>query len=402
MDIVATKITTGAAVGAKAQNSKAVDTSGGFDFSSLIKADYAKNDQPAQSQTSNRNDRSYQNSTSEKKTAEVQEDDKDNDVLDEKELSKLASMLNAGLLQADQVIENLQHVQSAESSGSGPNVSATDMTYDPNAPMGGEQQLKSVPGDLLSGRSGETEPENTQMFTENAVQPQENLVTRRITSGGGGPSGEASNDTNGPGGRASSFGPGPGTVRTSDTGKQEGMTSAEKAAAANAALHAQSSGVQPAVSQNAMSDQVTTMTMRTSETTVVDDLTNVLSTAMPRQNGSMTIELDPQNLGKISITVNYDADRATVTIAASNQRTMEMLSQNASQMGTILEQKTGQATLVYVPAAPETSQGQNMNSDNAGQGEGQQQQQNQQAQQAQGEKSSASEAFLQQMRLGLI
>jgi flagellar hook-length control protein FliK len=113
----------------------------------------------------------------------------------------------------------------------------------------------------------------------------------------------------------------------------------------------------------------------------------------------MTIELDPQNLGKITINVTYENKHAAVTIAASNPKTLEMLSQNATAMANILEQKTGQQTTIFIPNNQQADWKQDMNPNDQHQSENAQQQQAKQ--QNNNNSNQSSQSFLQQMRLGL-
>lgn len=143
------------------------------------------------------------------------------------------------------------------------------------------------------------------------------------------------------------------------------------------------------------------MMMRTNETDMASDLTNLISARFPSQNGTLTIELDPENLGKITINVNYDSGHAAVSISATNQKTVEILTQNAPAMANIIEQKTGQQTEIYVPNTQESQTKQDMASGREQNENAAQQQARQQAKQEQHSETS-SLSFLQQMRLGLV
>lgn len=229
------------------------------------------------------------------------------------------------------------------------------------------------------------------------------LVTQNRVVAQSSPNGTPSSDTFGPTGR-----PGNGLeatkAQTSEAQTSEAQTpvnptettSAQQAAAANAALQNPSNTIPNAQTGIGTGE---TMTMRTSETTVADDLTNMLGSRFPTQNGNLTIELDPQNLGKITINVSYENKHAAVTIAASNPKTLEMLSQNATAMANILEQKTGQQTTIFIPNSQRADwQQQDMNSNDQQPSENAQQQQ---AKQQNNHSNQSSQSFLQQMRLGL-
>lgn len=144
-----------------------------------------------------------------------------------------------------------------------------------------------------------------------------------------------------------------------------------------------------------------TMMMRTTETNIADDLTNLLASRFPSQNGSLTIELDPENLGKITINVSYESGHAAVSISATNQKTVEILTQNAPAMANIIQQKTGQQTEIFVPSTQESQTKQDMASSREQNENAAQQQARQQAREGQHSENS-SISFLQQMRLGLV
>ena len=68
------------------------------------------------------------------------------------------------------------------------------------------------------------------------------------------------------------------------------------------------------------------------------------------------MELEPANLGKLTIRLVYEGDRASLSIMASNPRTLDMLSQKASEIAAILEEKTGQETIIYTQPAQQGSE----------------------------------------------
>ena len=64
-------------------------------------------------------------------------------------------------------------------------------------------------------------------------------------------------------------------------------------------------------------------------------------------DGRWSLELEPASLGKLTIKLAYEAGRAAVSILASNPRTLELLSQKASEIATILKEHTGEETVIY-------------------------------------------------------
>ena len=110
---------------------------------------------------------------------------------------------------------------------------------------------------------------------------------------------------------------------------------------------------------------------------------------------SVTIDLDPANLGKLQIEVGLSKDGTLyVHVNAENSRTQNLLSRNSESLAAILGKYTQQEVRVEVPRQEE-SQRQDLYE--------QQQQQNQHRRQEERRRQQSSgEDFLQQLRLGLI
>jgi len=133
-------------------------------------------------------------------------------------------------------------------------------------------------------------------------------------------------------------------------------------------------------------------TVRTTRQELSADVGKTIANRMPQRNGEMTIELKPESLGRIIVRVTYDADRASVALMSANPRTLEILSRDAGSIAGMIEEKTGQETVVYIPqqeAYPEES-----GRERGSEGREQKQQKDRKKQQ--------SESFIQQVRLGLV
>lgn len=135
-----------------------------------------------------------------------------------------------------------------------------------------------------------------------------------------------------------------------------------------------------------------TTTVRTTPETFGTDIGASLANKLPSTDGTLTIELEPATLGKLTLKVMYEGDKATVSILTSNPKTLELLSQSAEEIAQILKERTGQETMIYTP---QTEQQQDWTQ--GGNQEHQQRQQEQQQKQRQ-----HTESFAQQLRLGLI
>ena len=135
-----------------------------------------------------------------------------------------------------------------------------------------------------------------------------------------------------------------------------------------------------------------TITVPTTPETFPQDVGTRLAASLPRTDGTLTIELEPAALGKMTIKVVYEAGKAAVSIVSANPRTVELLSQNAGEIARILEERTGQVTEVYTPDPR-----QSMEDGQAGQERQQHQQENPEK-----EKHDQTESFTQMLRLGLV
>ncbi len=138
-----------------------------------------------------------------------------------------------------------------------------------------------------------------------------------------------------------------------------------------------------------------TVPLKTTPDTLPQDLGKTLAKNMMESGRTLTVELEPAALGKLTIRMIYDGGRAAVSIMATNPKTQELLNQKASEIAAILEEKTGQETLIYIQQ-PETSQeNYDREPDGRRNEEGQKdKKQNQEGQQA--------DSFAQQLRLGLV
>ncbi len=80
---------------------------------------------------------------------------------------------------------------------------------------------------------------------------------------------------------------------------------------------------------------------------------------------------------------------------ATNPKTQEMLNQRASEIAAILEEKTGQETVIYTQQPEPNQQGYDREPDGKGQDERQEKKQDQ-------DERQQADSFAQQLRLGLV
>ncbi|MDE6930322.1 MAG: flagellar hook-length control protein FliK, partial [Lachnospiraceae bacterium] len=145
-------------------------------------------------------------------------------------------------------------------------------------------------------------------------------------------------------------------------------------------------------SRSGLEKAADTPVVRTTPETFGPDIGKTLAARIPEKNGTLTIELEPASLGKLTIRVIYEAGKAAVSIMADNPKTLELLNQNAAEIARIMEEKTGQETVIYTPEAQ-----QQMGEKTDEQGKGRQNQE-----QEDSRKKEQSDAFAQQLRLGLV
>jgi len=144
-----------------------------------------------------------------------------------------------------------------------------------------------------------------------------------------------------------------------------------------------------------------TGTLATTPETAAADLAELLAAREPfRKDGKLSIELTPQNLGRITIEVSVTGNRAAVAIAASEPATLQMLTQNADEMAKILQKNTGQQTEIFIaPKAEEQQQAGTADSESSNRQSAEEQKER--AEQTAQRGAGDEEAFLHRMRLGL-
>lgn len=138
------------------------------------------------------------------------------------------------------------------------------------------------------------------------------------------------------------------------------------------------------------------MTMKTSPEELPKDLADAIVSRDILGNGTDTLEitLEPATLGKITLRVVYQEGRAALSLISDSSKTLELLSQKAGEIAQILEEKTGQDTVVFVPETSYTEQGQEDSTGQESRGRSDDRHERPKQEQA--------ESFAQQLRLGLL
>lgn len=139
--------------------------------------------------------------------------------------------------------------------------------------------------------------------------------------------------------------------------------------------------------------------LKTSQDTLPQDLGRMLSDKLPGAGRELVVELEPANLGKLTIKMVYEAGKAAVSIMATNPKTLEILNQKAGEIASILEEKTGQETIIYTESPKQENHEENPDGYQGRRGE---QQGHEEKHQEKDDKHVDAESFAQQLRLGLV
>ena len=144
-------------------------------------------------------------------------------------------------------------------------------------------------------------------------------------------------------------------------------------------------------------EKSTTTELKTTMEELPQELGKVLSSGKLNANRTLTVELEPASLGKLTIKVSYEAGRTAVSILASNPKSFEILNQKATEIAAILKERTGEETVIYTQ---EPQQQHEEDSYDGHQGS-QSQEREERSRQDEG-KERETESFAQQLRLGLV
>lgn len=183
-------------------------------------------------------------------------------------------------------------------------------------------------------------------------------------------------------------------VRTQSTGEENQSQAndyqAEQSAAAPVA-QAPVKNIQEDVPQ-----EVTTIHVAQPEE-LPDKLTDQIVGKMQEGVDSFEIEIEPENLGKIAVKIQYQDGQATVSIFCTEKRALEVLGDRAREIGMIIERNLGGETKIFVEKQEPDYLNRNNDENQHGRQDGQEQQKESNKKQ----EADDSEQFLQKFRLGL-
>ncbi len=109
------------------------------------------------------------------------------------------------------------------------------------------------------------------------------------------------------------------------------------------------------------------------------------------------IHIEPVNLGKIAIKIMYEGSQANISIVCNEKRAWEALSQNAKEIGNIIERNLGGETTIVV----EKQENDYLNQTRDENEQARQDEQQKQKEQNKEQNGEDAEQFLQKLRLGL-
>lgn len=182
-----------------------------------------------------------------------------------------------------------------------------------------------------------------------------------------------------------------GDTRKASEKTQEGVP--EQGMQANHGVWDSIAGMQP---DAAAGEQPVNGTFKNSEE-IAGKLPGELFDRLAAGEKDFTLQLEPESLGKLVIKASYENGRAMVSIQCTNEKTLELLSGHARELGSILEGNLGTPTSVYLERTEHNYLDQGR-SDQGGQ-------QNYPQEEQDKKKHSGKEEsmdFLQQLRLGLV
>lgn len=128
-----------------------------------------------------------------------------------------------------------------------------------------------------------------------------------------------------------------------------------------------------------------------------DKLTDQIIGKMQEGVDSFEIQIEPENLGKIAVRIQYQDGQATVSIFCTEKRALEVLGDRAREIGVIIDRNLGGETKIIV----EKQEPHYLNRNNDENQQGRQDGQERQKESNKRQEAEDPEQFLQKLRLGL-
>ena len=128
----------------------------------------------------------------------------------------------------------------------------------------------------------------------------------------------------------------------------------------------------------------------------IQKLSEMIKNAVNSSVKELEIQLEPANLGKITLKATYEAGKAAVVISCTNSGTLEALSRHAAELGGLLQDHMGGHTEIVI----DQPQQQYLNEDGRSGGEDPREEQRRQHDRQKNRPAQGD--FLEQLRLGLV
>lgn len=142
----------------------------------------------------------------------------------------------------------------------------------------------------------------------------------------------------------------------------------------------------------------------TQESSLMRQVSDYLNQNALKSAKELELQLNPKELGKLSIRIASEDGKTQVTIMCSNSKTLKALSESAGEIGRIMENNLGTPTNIVTEYKEEAGRGyseQNQN-DNSGQNWNGESEENSGSNRHSEEKKQDRASFVQQLRLGLV
>lgn len=152
---------------------------------------------------------------------------------------------------------------------------------------------------------------------------------------------------------------------------------------------------QPVVTQE-------TAQQTTSVEEIVDQLPKDLVDKIALGQKEFMVQLEPENLGKLMIKASFEDGKAMISIFCTNEKTLELLSSHARELGSIMESNMGTPTNIVLDKAEDNYLNQQRNDEQANQQARQEMEEQERRRQEQNRPKQETVDFLSQLRLGLI
>lgn len=131
----------------------------------------------------------------------------------------------------------------------------------------------------------------------------------------------------------------------------------------------------------------------------IQKLSSLIEKTVTTGAREIEVRLEPAHLGKIVIKASYELGKASVLITCSSDKTADILSHHAAELGGILRDRMGTPTQIVLERQPEQYLDQN---GHGGQQAGPDQEERREQQQKKDRRQALESDFLQQLRLGIV